>query len=550
MEREVRVALYGRNSDESQSPTSIDDQMRRSLDVVTRAGLKATTVLKFRDDDMSGFQKRVAWARPAFKALLAAWDNDEFDVLAVDEMSRLGRNRRQLLEVLERLDETPVRLICADGIDTDSPGAKLALGIKGVIAQEESLATSHRVKRGLYGQVHRGYMVAPPPYGYRPERLYHEDGRVRGTIWHIVEDQAEVVREMYQLRSAGKAYCKIAHEMNQRRIETRRGKLCWRASTVRRMLRNPVYRGEFLWLEDLDGVSATPAARNGQAHVRQKCAFERPELRLVSDQLWFDAQGEQVSRTGYGGGRIAYSGVIHCGYCDNILTSTAKGKAFACGSCGAERIAGAQDAPEAVPTISVAGLTEVIRYALERVLDADCIALLRERLRARLEEGPAASLAALRKRHDRLQRTAQNLLRLIGQADGPDALLDAQYRAARTELTVVERELKACEGARSAFDAKGIAAQIETDPRVLVGKLLDGKLPVEQVRSLLTQLFPKFVFVGRESRFIAKFDLEFAPGAAVAWLTGTKAVLDDRVTLRIKLIGSARRPVTWEVTEW
>ncbi|WP_424217952.1 hypothetical protein [Thauera humireducens] len=35
-----------------------------------------------------------------------------------DEFSRLGRNPRQQLEILERLDSTQVRLICADGIDS------------------------------------------------------------------------------------------------------------------------------------------------------------------------------------------------------------------------------------------------------------------------------------------------------------------------------------------------------------------------------------------------------------------------------------------------
>ena len=547
MAMDVRLALYARYSDESQSASSIDDQMRRALEVVQRSGLKPKLTLKFSDEDMSGFNKREALARPGFSELMRAWDNDEFDVLAVDEMSRLGRNRRQLLEVLEHLDDTPVRLICGDGIDSNAAGAKLLLAMKSVLAQEESLATAHRVTRGLYGQVTRGYMVAPPPFGYVPEQLFHADGRKLGTVWRIVPEQAEWVREMYRLRSDGMAYNKIAKKLNEAGVPTKRDVVCWRGGTVRRMLANPIYRGEFHWLEEV--VNAV-SSHVGPTPLRQKCAFERPELRIVSDEAWFAVQAGKVSRSGYGGGRMAYSGVVECGRCHGILTVGSKGKAFACGKCSGASLAGFPDAPDSVPTISVAGLTAVFRYVLKCVLDTARLEALRERLRARLEEGPAAELALLRKRYSALERSAQNLLRLISHAEGPDSLLDAQYKSVRSDLAQVERDLKACERINKAFDAKVIVSQMEVDPSALVNKLLDGKLPAEQLRAVLTQLFPRFAFVGRESRYIALFEIDFAPGAAVAWLTNTKAVLDDTVTLRVKLIGSAKRPVTWEIVEW
>lgn len=550
MMQKVRIAVYGRNSDDSQSPSSIDDQMRRSLDYAEKLGLEASTVLRFRDDDMSGYKRRAALARPGFKALLAAWDRDEFDVLVVDELSRLGRNPRQLLEIIERLDETTVRLICTDGIDTDVSGWRMALGFKGVMAQEESAGTSHRVKRGMVGQLVRGYMMAPPPFGYRSERIYGEAGRPVGTVWHIVEDEAELVREMYRLRITGVAYAKIAKRLNDSHISPPRGAKFWRASVVRNLLRNPIFRGEVVWYADIDcATGAGTGARKATGKGREERVFERPLLRIVSDELWHGAQKGKVSRTGYGGGRLAYSGVIQCGCCHNLLSSSSKGKAFACGSCGASRLAGSPDAPEAVPTISVAGLTAVIQFALERVFDDERIALLRERLKDRLAEGPEAVLAGLRKKCDRAKKTTQHLLRLICQAEESDALLDAEYAAASVELRTAERELKAVESAQPKVDRQAIADQIEADPTTLAGKLLDGKLPAAHVRAVLAQLFPRFVFLGRESRTIARFEIDFAPGVAVAWLTETKPVLDESVTLRLRLIGSAKRPVVWQVIE-
>lgn len=465
MAQKVRLAVYARNSDESQSLTSIEDQIRRSLDYAAKLGLEATEVLRFSDDDMSGYKKRVAFARPGFRALLQSWDNGEFDVLIVDELSRLGRNLRQQIEILERIDDTAVRLICADGIDTNNPGSLMALGFKGVMAQEESRSTSHRVKRGMLGQLIRGYMLAPPPFGYRSERQYGDGGRAIGTIWHIDEEQALIVREMYRLRSIGTAYAKIAQWLNDTRVPTKRGGRIWRAAAIRRMLENTIYRGEVSWNEEVSNASGTTGCGGNAAGLKR--FFERPHLRLVSDSLWSGAQSENISRTGYGGGRLAYSGIVHCGRCHRILSSSAKGKAFACGSCCGERLAGDPDAPASVPTISVAGLTAVMRFAVERVFDEERIALLRERLQERLSQGPAAELVALRKKRDRLKNAMQHLMRLICQADKPDPILDAEYASMSKELRPVERQIKELEAALSQCDRRDIVQQIEVDPRIL-----------------------------------------------------------------------------------
>lgn len=548
MTQKVRLALYARNSDESQSPASIEDQMRRSMELVAKLGLEATTVLRFSDEDMSGYKKRTAYARPGFKSLLQAWDEGAFDVLAVDELSRLGRNARQQLEIIERLDETNVRLICADGIDSDVAGSRMALGFKGVMAQEESRSTSHRVKRGMMGQLMRGYMMAPPPFGYRSERQYGEGGRAIGTIWHIVDEEALIVREMYRMRSTGVAFGQIARWLNDTGVITSRGARFWRAASIKRVLDNTVYRGEVAWYEDVSNA-ATTTGWKPNAKERVKRIFERPQLRIVSDDLWYGAQGEKVSRSGYGGGRLAYSGIIHCGHCQNLLSSSSNGTSFACGSCGANRLTGDPAAPETVPSISVVGLNAIVRFALERVFDAERIAVLRGRLQERLSQGPLAALHALRKKRESSIRSTQHLLRLICKSDEPDALLDAEYVSKSEELRVIERQLKSLETAQSQSNRQDIIEQIKVDPSALAEKLLDGKLPVAHVRAVLTQLFPRFVFLGRESRYIARFEIDFAPGVAVAWLTETKPILDEFIRLRVKLIGSARRPVAWQVVE-
>jgi len=541
MSMKATVGVYARYSDDSQNPMSVEDQIRRALDYVGRLGIDAIKVVRFIDQDMSGYKTREAYARPAYNSMLKAWDAGEFDILVTDEFSRLGRNPRQQLEILERLDSTRVRLICADGIDSASSGSRMALGIKGVMAQEESRGTSHRVKRGMFGQLVRGYMMAAPAFGYRAERHY-DAGRAIGTSWEIVPEQAKIVERMYEMRHAGAAFDKIARWLNEAGVATPRDGRLWRAANVQRMLSNPVYRGEVFWTEE----SLDPSSVHGKSSRQH--VFERAHLRIVADELWHAVQSGKVSRSGYGGGRLAYSGVLTCGHCGNLLSSSAKGKAYACGSCNANRLAGDPHI-SAVPTISVAGLHEVLAFALERVFDEERIEALRARLRERLAQGADGELAELRNNRDRLTKAGQQLLRLICQREQPDDLLDEEYARNAKSLADMERQIKALEATKISVARRDIVAQLDVDPRALAEKLLDGKLPPEHLRAVLAKLFPKFVFLGRESRFIAHFEITFAPGAAVAWLSNSAPIIDERVVIRVKLIGSARRPVEWQVVE-
>lgn len=188
----------------------------------------------------------------------------------------------------------------------------------------------------------------------------------------------------------------------------------------------------------------------------------------------------------------------------------------------------------------------MVRVALEQVFDDNRIELLRQRLREKLAGGVDGELLTLRKQRDRLNRTAQHLLRLICQSEASDTLLDAEYARTKAEVRAVERQIKALEAASAEFGRRDIEAQLKVDPSELIDKLLDGTLPAERLRAVLSQLFPRFVFVGRDSRFVANFEINFAPGVAIAWLSGTSAALDDTIIMKVKLIGSARRPVEWK----
>lgn len=156
----TKLALYARYSCDQQKETSIDDQLRRCRDFARQLGLADAQALVFKDEALSGTFKHTD-KRIGYQALLAAWDANEFTVLIVDEFSRLTRDAVEQARLMRRLETNRrVRLITANGIDTDRPNWQLHVGLVGLVGQQATRDTQHRVERGMLGQLERGYLAA------------------------------------------------------------------------------------------------------------------------------------------------------------------------------------------------------------------------------------------------------------------------------------------------------------------------------------------------------------------------------------------------------
>lgn len=74
----------------------------------------------------------------------------EGDVVVVESISRLARNTRDLLEIVERLDKNGVGFISQkENIDTDTPTGRFMLTIFGAVAQLEREYILARQKEGI-----------------------------------------------------------------------------------------------------------------------------------------------------------------------------------------------------------------------------------------------------------------------------------------------------------------------------------------------------------------------------------------------------------------
>ena len=148
----TRVALYARYSNENQREASITDQYRNCETYATRQE-GWTVTARYDDKALSGSTSD----RPGYQQMLAAAKAKQFDVLLVDDLSRLTRDEAELITTRKRLVFWGVRLIgTSDGFDTNLRGHKLQAsfhGMKNEMYLDELAAKSHR---GLEGQAKKG----------------------------------------------------------------------------------------------------------------------------------------------------------------------------------------------------------------------------------------------------------------------------------------------------------------------------------------------------------------------------------------------------------
>lgn len=526
------AAIYARYSSEKQSVYSTDDQIRMCRERAQQMGFSVTDELIFKDDALSG-QEYTYEKRDGFHALDKAWTQHRFDVLIVEEFSRLSRDGVEHAKLIRRLEnDRRVRLVTLDGIDTKDHDWQLRLGLQGVLAQSEVRKTRDRVKRGMVGQLERGYMIASPAYGYDFRRVFDDAGNRIGTHWTINEAESRVVQQVFEKRSHGMSYNQIAVWLNtsgipcQRKGRDEHGGF-WRPGSVKRMLSNSIYRGEFVW----HGSSSYHYHVKKRGDAVETRAFARPQLRLVDDDVWHRCNKKSISRSGYGGGKNPYSGLVVCGYCEKPLSSSAinrRCQSMYCSSCTLAK--GIDEQHERLSsTIAVTGVKTLLGEALKQFLTPAFIEAFRQSLQLRLTGDVSEQIKECKLQLERYRKAQERLSRMLVGVDSDDVLLEQRYDEARAKVRAAEMRLGELQEVGRVMDAEALKAQLAVDPAAELNDLLNAQVAPERLRSLLAQLFPVVVFEGKVRTHLSIFRVQFAPGSALSLASSTANVLDEYV---------------------
>jgi site-specific DNA recombinase len=234
MDKRVKVAIYARVSTQEQAfeGTSLDHQVEQ-MEAYCRVQ-DWQIAGKYIDPGYSGRDDN----RPALRRLLTEAKLGMFQKVLVFKLDRLTRKLRLLLEIEEKLKDYGVSLnSLKETLDTSTAMGKTVFQMFGLVSEWERDTFIERSKSGRIQRYREGcWGPGKPPFGY----IYDRD-KTKKLV--INEEQANVIRRIYDEYAKGKSMWGIANLLNSERIPPRRGGKGWRNTSVRDVLFDPVYKG-------------------------------------------------------------------------------------------------------------------------------------------------------------------------------------------------------------------------------------------------------------------------------------------------------------------
>jgi site-specific DNA recombinase len=189
--------------------------------------------------------------RPGINALLDTAKQIRADAVVLYDVDRLGRELLAQAVISHDIEQTGARLeYVLTGED------ELLRMMKGALAVYENRQRVERSRRGKLGRVNAGYPLVPrgrAPFGYDYIAEPHKGYLV------LNDEEAAIVRQMYDwLIVARLSSYEIARRLTERGVLTRgdqfpgivvkkAGRAEWAPATVRRMLANSLYKGEWFY---------------------------------------------------------------------------------------------------------------------------------------------------------------------------------------------------------------------------------------------------------------------------------------------------------------
>jgi site-specific DNA recombinase len=475
----LRCAVYARYSTDKQSPLSIADQVRKCREFGEAQGWEVVGEHIYSDEAISGSTDgRFGLRRLLETATSAA---KPFDVVLVDDTSRLSRKLADSLRIFDQLRFANIRLcFVSQGIDTDSEQAEVLLATHGIVDSLYIRELAKKTHRGVEGRALQGLHTGGRCFGYRsvliedPTRTDNY-GRPRtvGVKLEIHPEQAAIVRRIFADYVAGHSITTIAKKLNAESVPSPapyRGQShpSWAPSAISVMLHNERYRGVTIWNRTKKLRDPQTGRRIQRMRPRSEwTVVESPHLRILSDETWQHVQMRlatinAVFSSGHAAGlasrsygtKYLFSGFLKCGLCGtNIVLISGRGGVgwakYGCplhqnrGICGNDLVV----RRDALEQELISGLQ---REVLREDMASFAIEEFRRQLHARLESA-RSQLGTLRNRREKLKAQIANLASAIAEGHNSVALM-AELAKREKELDSISEQLLATDGA--GLDAK------------------------------------------------------------------------------------------------
>ena len=223
------AVIYARYSSHNQREVSIDQQVAACRKYAETNDL--TVIQVYADHAMTGTNDN----RPEFRQMIHDSASHSFAYVIVYALDRFSRDRYDSAVHKHTLKENGVRVLSAMENISDDPTGVLMESVLEGFAEYYSKELSQKVRRGMRDNASKCMVLGNTPLGYRRG----SDGR-----YAIVEDEAQLVREIFTRFSNGEAMADISRDLNARGLTTKRGSP-WGRTSYQTLLHDERYIGVY-----------------------------------------------------------------------------------------------------------------------------------------------------------------------------------------------------------------------------------------------------------------------------------------------------------------
>lgn len=320
---EYKAGLYlrlSKDDERSGESASIENQRLMLTKYAEEQGWEIREI--YIDDGWSGTN----FQRPAFQRMLADAKDRRINLVAVKDLSRLGRNHIEVGRLTDDVfPELGVRFVAVNDRVDSLLGEDDMAAYRNLFNEFLSKDTSRKVRSVKKSCMERGkYLGTYAPLGYKKDPADKH---------HLIVDEetAHIVRHMFELRAGGRSCRSIALAFNEERVPSpkeiyysRKGTKnpirengIWNDSTVKVVLRNEVYLGHMV-----QGKNGTISYKNHKMVSKpeeQWIRVENTHEPLIDLKTWDTVrlldQKAFKPRKDSTGAQNMFTGILKCADC-------------------------------------------------------------------------------------------------------------------------------------------------------------------------------------------------------------------------------------------
>jgi len=305
-----RVGIYCRVSTQEEKQQNAFEIQKEELTNYVNSQNDWQLVATYEDKGISGTTSN----RNGYQKMLKDIEYNNVDIIVIKDEYRLNRNTLEGLKFLKLLIDNDVKLFFYLEKKWYDKDKDLDIKIKLIVAEEQSKDLSKKINNAHKTRMQRKRICTNGRlWGYN-----QIDGQLI-----IDEEQAKVVRYVFNRYAEGLGFRKIQQELKQKGITNQNGN-DFSMTTLKRMIRNTKYKGtvimntkhkDFYTKKIIDVPKEEwVIIEDGCPAIIDKETWEKANQILESKRRKIDTS-DKSKYTGYFNGKYIYSGKIICGKC-------------------------------------------------------------------------------------------------------------------------------------------------------------------------------------------------------------------------------------------